>query len=241
VPPKKLRAKVGGDVKFEAAGQTGLNYFVNLGNLKPHESVLDVGCGVGRMAIPLTRYLSNQGEYYGFDVRRELVQWCQNNVTPRFPNFHFELSDIYNGTYNPASTCQPNSYVFPYSDQKFDFIFLMSVFTHMRPDDVDHYFSEIVRVIKPGGRTLISYYILNEESKALMNQGLATFDFKYSVESCFTIDEAFPENAIAYNEKSVLDLYEKYGFDLCGPIRYGSWAGRKNVITSQDLIIAVKR
>jgi hypothetical protein len=111
----------------------------------------------------------------------------------------------------------------------------------MRPDDVDHYFSEIVRVIKPGGRTLISYYILNEESKALMNQGLATFDFKYSVESCFTIDEAFPENAIAYNEKSVLDLYEKYGFDLCGPIRYGSWAGRKNVITSQDLIIAVKR
>jgi len=241
VPPKRLRSGVGGDKAFDAVGTKLFKHFVDLGNLKPHESVLDVGCGVGRMAIPLTRYLSRQGEYHGFDIRRELVQWCQDNVTPRFPNFHFELSDIYNTSYNPTGTCQASSYMFLYSDKKFDFIFLTSLFTHMLPDDVDHYFSEIARVIKPGGRTMITYFILNEESRALMNQGLAIWDFKYPVESCFTVNEAVPEEAIAYNEKVVLDLYEKYGFDLSGPIRYGSWPGRVNTLIGQDLVIAVKR
>jgi hypothetical protein len=111
----------------------------------------------------------------------------------------------------------------------------------MLPAGVDHYFFEIARVIKPGGRTLITYFILNEESKALMNQGRARFDFKYPVESCFTAYEAVPENAIAYNEKAVLELYEKYGFDLSGPIRYGSWPGRTNYRSARDLVIAVKR
>jgi ubiquinone/menaquinone biosynthesis C-methylase UbiE len=111
----------------------------------------------------------------------------------------------------------------------------------MLPADVDHYFSEIARVIKPGGRTLSTYFIFNEESKALMDKGLAKIDFKYPVESCYTVNEAVPEEAIAYNEKPVLDLYEKYGFDLSGPIRYGFWPGRTNYLSFQDLIIAVKR
>jgi SAM-dependent methyltransferase len=241
VPPRKERIQVGGDKNFDAVGKAFLNYFVDLGNLKPHESVLDVGCGVGRMAIPLTRYISRQGEYCGFDISREAIQWCRNNITPRFPNFNFELSDIYNTMYNPAGRWQDTSYIFPYSDKKFDFIFLTSVFTHMLPAGVEHYFSEIARVIKPGGTAMITYFILNEESKALMNQGLAAKDFKHPVESCFTANEAVPEHAIAYNEKAVLDLYEKYRFDLSGPIRYGSWPGRTSHLTFQDLVFATKR
>jgi len=241
VPPRKYRILMGGDKNFDAVGKQFFNYFVELGNLKPHESVLDVGCGVGRMAIPLTRYLSAQGEYCGFDINREAIQWCRKNITPRFPNFNFELSDSYNTMYNPAGRCQDTSYIFPYSDKKFDFIFLTSVFTHMLPAGVEHYFSEIARVIKPGGTTMITYFILNEESKALMKQGLAAKDFKHPVESCFAANAAVPEHAIAYNEKAVLDLYEKYRFDLSGPIRYGSRPGRTSHLSFQDLVLATKR
>jgi SAM-dependent methyltransferase len=112
--PEKEKIRVGSDKDFNAVGEEFFNFFVELGNLKPHESALDVGCGVWRMAIPLTRYLSKRGEYCGFDIRREAVRWCRNNITPYFPNFHFELSDLYNTDYNPASTCQASSYVFPY-------------------------------------------------------------------------------------------------------------------------------
>ena len=112
----------------------------------------------------------------------------------------------------------------------------------MRPADVDtYYFSEIARVIKPGGRTLITYFILNDESKALMNRGLSQLTSSIRSSLCFTVSEALPERAIAYNEKPVLDLYEKYGFSIYGPIRYGSWAGRTNYLTFQDLVIAIKR
>lgn len=55
-----------------------------------------MGCGIGRMAIPLTEYLSEEGSYEGFDVVRRGVKWCQENITTRCPNFRFRLADVYN-------------------------------------------------------------------------------------------------------------------------------------------------
>ena len=41
-----------------------------------------------------------------------------------------------------------------------DVAFLTSVFTHMLPEDVEHYLDELARVLKPGGRTLITWFLL---------------------------------------------------------------------------------
>ena len=38
--------------------------------LSPDHRVLDIGCGTGRMAIPLTSFLSKKGSYEGFDIVR---------------------------------------------------------------------------------------------------------------------------------------------------------------------------
>ena len=43
---------------------------------RPGERVLDVGCGIGRMARPLAGYLTGDGSYDGFDVNREGIRWC---------------------------------------------------------------------------------------------------------------------------------------------------------------------
>ena len=48
--------------------------------------MLDVGCGTGRMAVPLTGYLSDE-EYEGFDLMPEVIEWCQENITPDIPTF----------------------------------------------------------------------------------------------------------------------------------------------------------
>jgi 2-polyprenyl-3-methyl-5-hydroxy-6-metoxy-1,4-benzoquinol methylase len=56
VPP---RSKVFvGAGEFVAVGQGFRQHFIEQGKLLPHEAVLDVGCGIGRMAVPLTDYLT---------------------------------------------------------------------------------------------------------------------------------------------------------------------------------------
>ena len=65
----------------------------------PHERVLEVGCGIGRMAVPLTGYLSG-GEYEGFDGMPKAIEWCQENISSEYPKFRFQVADVYNKKYN---------------------------------------------------------------------------------------------------------------------------------------------
>ncbi|MFQ5776715.1 MAG: class I SAM-dependent methyltransferase, partial [Terriglobia bacterium] len=95
-PPRSLQI-IGGEC-FEEIGQAFFGYFLRLCGLQPSEKVLEVGCGVGRMAVPLTRYLDSGGSYEGFDVAVDEVRWCQKNISTRYPRFHFHVSDVFNGT-----------------------------------------------------------------------------------------------------------------------------------------------
>src|SRR5262249_46340342 len=73
VPPRDLELSVGGE--FRAVGDEFFAYFVDLGRLRPTDRVLDVGCGIGRMAVPLTRYLTAAGRYDGFDITARSIAW----------------------------------------------------------------------------------------------------------------------------------------------------------------------
>lgn len=78
--------------------------------------MLDVGCGSGRMALPLTGYLNSEGRYAGFDISQKAIAWCQEHITSAHPNFQFEVSDIYNSLYNPKGKYQSLDFRFPYPD-----------------------------------------------------------------------------------------------------------------------------
>jgi len=239
IPPKSMIFV--GDGDFEKTGQEFKKYFVELARLQTDNRVLDVGSGIGRMAIPLTNYLSKHGEYWGFDIVKEGVLWCQHRISPKFRNFHFLHSDVYNKGYNPNGKVRAQDFRFPFDDAYFDFIYLASVFTHMLPLDLEHYLSEISRVLKNGGKCLITFFLLNEESEKLIQSGRSTLDFKYKIEDCLTTNENVPESAIAYNEEFVKLLFKKYGLNIVQPINYGSWCKRDRFISYQDMIIATKR
>ena len=238
IPPR--RKTFVGDGDFKKIGENFLRYFIELGALKPNDRVLDVGCGIGRMAIPLTKYLNQMGSYEGFDIILDEINWCKENISTKYPNFHFQLADIFNKNYNPKGKLNANGYKFPYEDESFDFVFLTSVFTHMLPKDVDHYLSEIARVIKRNKRCLLTFFLLNKESYKLINIKKSSLNFKYEFGNYKTIDPNIPEIAISYDESFIIDLIKKNGLKIIKPIYYGSWCGREDFLSFQDIIIVSK-
>jgi SAM-dependent methyltransferase len=226
----------GGD--FQAQGDLHLRFFVDLGGLTPDDAVLDVGCGIGRMAVPLTHYLGPAGGYRGFDIVPQGIAWCQQHITPRYPAFQFELADIRNRTYNPRGRLAARDYVFPYADAAFDFQLSVSVFTHMLADDVTHYVAQIARVLKPGAHCLNTFFLLTDEAWQLVRTGAGTQDFRYPIGPAWAVSKVEPEKAIAYPEEWVRALFAAHGLEVVEPVHYGSWCGRDPFVAYQDMVVA---
>jgi SAM-dependent methyltransferase len=213
-----------------------MGHVITLTQLRPEDRVLDVGCGSGRMAVPLTEYLTT-GSYEGFDITADTVKWCQKKITPAFPNFRFRLVDVYNKTFNPNGSLRGSEFRFPCLEASFDVVFLASVFTHMLPADVDHYLAEIRRVLKPGGRCLATFFILTPESRELIREKPGPLTFRHDRDGCWINRRDFPEMAVAYSERAVREAFTKHGFAL-DPVHWGSWCGRKDFLSYQEIVVA---
>ena len=232
-PPLRLGFVGSGD--FRTAGDEFRELFVSLGGLRPDEDVLDVGSGVGRGAIGLTGWL--QGRYEGIDVVRRGIEWCQQAITPRYPNFHFQVADVYNRHYNPVGRFSAGEYRFPFDDHSFDFVLLTSVFTHLLPADRDNYISEIARVLRPKGRCFATFFLLNSEARPSLQGARSQLNFRFSRPGYWTDNERIPEAAVAYEEADVQEELERSGLRIA-KVRYGVWSGRDDGVGWQDVVVA---
>ncbi|MEA2174987.1 MAG: hypothetical protein QOD00_2579 [Blastocatellia bacterium] len=224
---------------FKAQGDEFLKIFQDVCGLQPDEAILDVGCGIGRKTLPLTQYLGAQGRYEGIDITRAGIEWCQEKITPDYPNFHFQHIDVLNQLYNPQGRILPGDYQFPFEDESFDFVTLGSVFTHMFAPELTNYLAQVNRVLKRGGRCQITYFLLNDESLRLVATGRSTIDFKFAYDVYRIASQESPEGAVAYNEQWIRDLYSSTGLQI-RRLDYGSWCGRERYLSYQDLILAIK-
>jgi SAM-dependent methyltransferase len=225
-----------GQGDFRAAGTEFRRHFVELGGLQPHHDVLDVGSGIGRMAFGLADWLT--GRYEGFDVVPDAVDWCQRRITPRHPNFRFQLADIRNSEYNPRGRVEADEYRFPYDDGSFDFAFLTSVFTHMLPPAVDNYLAELGRVVRGGGRLFATYYLVDDHSRARLDESYPNLRFDHG--DYVTSEPGRPEAAVGLLENWVRRAHERHGLPIEG-IFGGRWCGRERATSYQDIVISVAR
>ncbi|PCI24765.1 SAM-dependent methyltransferase [Candidatus Peregrinibacteria bacterium] len=235
-PPKRLNFV--GSSEFKKVGEEFVDYFIRLGGLKPSDTVLDIGSGIGRMAIPLKEYLKD-GKYYGFDIDKRGVEWCQQNISKVSPNFHFEYVDIYNKYYNQSGKIQAHEFVFPYADNTFTFIFATSVFTHMMPNQIDQYFSEIRRVLKPGGTCFFTWFSIDKEADANIQNKTSFCDLRYKYNDyCFYSHKNSPEAEIGYTEDWICNALKQIDCHKDLKIHHGSWAQRKEQFSYQDIFIS---
>lgn len=235
VPPLGLHPVGNGD--YRTVGQEFFRYFTTFGELTPKDRVLEIGCGTGRMALPLTRYLDG-GTYDGFDIAKPAISWCRYVYGRRYSHFHFHYADIRSDLYNRRGREQAETFQLPFPDNAFDFVFLTSVFTHMLPHAVQNYLAEIRRVMKPGGRCLITFFLITPESEHLMQTGGADIEFTGTENVYYVADPEHVEAAVAYPEEVVRDYFRQHGLQIAEPIRYGSWCGRKDGLSFQDIVLA---
>jgi SAM-dependent methyltransferase len=231
---------------FESRGDALVKTLADLADMTPSSRVLDVGCGVGKLAIAMTHYLDKDGSYEGLDIVPEAIEWCKKQIVGPYGNMHFTLADVYNKEYNPKGRVQPTDYRFPYDDETFDVVALYSVFTHMLPADVDQYVGEIARVLKMNGRIFATYFIINPESQRMMRSSGCAMQFKRNLGSYCIQNGRVPELAVAYNEDYIRELHAKHGFS--SPKIYdGTWCGRAGYwpggsgFGDQDVLVAIKQ
>jgi SAM-dependent methyltransferase len=233
-PPRRLDFV--GHSDYVATGDEFLEHFVTLGGLQPGERVLDVGCGIGRMARPLAGYLSAQGSYEGIDVNREGIGWCRRRYR-RHPNFHFRVADLYNAKYNPGGAHSTVDYRFPFDDGAFDFVIFTSVFTHLLEAEAEHELLEAARVLAPGGRLFATFFLLNDTSRAHIAKGEAGLPFLDPEGRVAIVSEEVPEEAVAFDDEWVFRTLRDQKLELTG-LHPGSWCGREEFVSFQDIVVA---
>jgi SAM-dependent methyltransferase len=214
-----------------------------LANVGSDSRVLEIGCGLGRLASALRRVLTD-GEYVGVDVVEHKIAFLSNRLTTRAPQFKFSHLNVANAMYNPAGEIGSDDVSLPCADDWADATVAMAVLTHLLPNALDSYLEEIARVLRPGGRFIASLYILDyyESTRRRPDRySLPEFSFEYPVADApgfRTSDADCPERMLAIQLDHLTKRANRYGLTLFERPRPGSWSGiTDGWTTGQDLVV----
>jgi SAM-dependent methyltransferase len=236
LPPLRLQTSGAGD--FRKTGDDLLRLLIGLGGLRQSDRVLDIGCGIGRVAIPLTHYLRPPASYDGFDVMPSAIRWCQRHLAPRNPHFRFHLVAVGNSEYRPRGAAA-SEFRFPFPNSSFDFVFATSVFTHLTGEEIRHYVGESARVLASGGRLLATFFLLNDASTSML-PALGRFSFPVARGATRLLDADNPGVGVAIEEGRVMRWMRDAGLNV-QRVEYGAWSiGGPDAPTFQDVIVCVR-
>lgn len=145
LPPAELRYRVGGSPdaeEFVAIGKTCANdiqaALQSVGReLASFNHILDFGCGCGRTLVHM-KNLAPDAEFDGIDIDANAIAWCKRNLS--FANFKLSKE-------TPPIDYAPDT---------FDFIYVISVFTHLDEDYQFRWLEELQRIAKPGALVVLT-------------------------------------------------------------------------------------
>ncbi len=122
----------------------------SLGKISPGSTLLDLGCGAGFDLFVASKLVGGNGRLCGIDLTEEMVQMARENLT---------LAGVVG-----VEIKKVDSESIPYDDQSFDVVISNGVI-NLSPDKQTT-FSEISRVLKPGGKLQFADVVLENELPA---------------------------------------------------------------------------
>jgi ubiquinone/menaquinone biosynthesis C-methylase UbiE len=112
---------------------------LELAGLKTGESVLDVGCGTGTLAIAAKRHVGSAGNVYGIDASPEMIVRAQEKAKKSAAEVTFRNAFVEN---------------LPFPDATFDVVLSTTMLHHLPDKARRQCLREVSRVLKPAGRFL---------------------------------------------------------------------------------------
>jgi len=214
-----------------------------LETIEPGMRVLDFGCGCGRVALPMLERLGESGSLVGVDIIPDMIEFCDQQIVPHFPNSEFFQLQAKNSHYkswtkSESQNVKSISSLSDFNSASFDLIFAFSVFTHLNTADTKAYLKEIAALLKPGGKALLSALFINHSSRIGNKLKLSNVPFGRGI---FRNKDIYFSSlrdklaSVGFRESTFIELSVEAGFEVC-QIDYGSWPGRKNRASGQDII-----
>ncbi len=185
-PPLSLRPYVGPLNDHSYDNPTGAPLFPDL-PLEAYDSVFDFGCGCGRLARQLLQMHSRPRSYVGVDLNAKLIAWCKEALAPCDSGFRFHHQNVYSAGFNPGG--RDRSAAFPVADSSVSLLLAWSVFTHVLEDQAEFYLREVVRVLRPGGILLSTWFLFDKTEYPMMQ------DFQ----NALFINDSDPSNAVIFD------------------------------------------
>ncbi len=158
LPPRALRFGSGPmqtNGEYLAAAVEAVRTLENFCGLARNDTVLDIGCGQGRLLIGIIRRLGAVRRYVGLDVHEPSLVWMRQNLQPIAPWAELHRLDYRNERYNPKGSRD----IPPSLHGTFDRIVLYSVFSHMRLTDIAVYSRFIRDRLADQGRVLLTVFV----------------------------------------------------------------------------------
>ena len=113
-----------------------------------------------------------------------------------------------------------------------------SLYTHLLPAETRNYLRETARVLRSGGRCLVTFFVVDPEAERLMANDLSSIAFR-PYEGCRVRDVQVPAAAVAYDDHVVTEMFAEVGLRI-DDVRHGVWCGRLVGTSYQDLVLAVR-
>lgn len=130
-----------------------------LASLKKGETVLDLGSGAGIDCFLAAQEVGPEGKVIGVDMTPEMLEKARLNVNKsNYKNIEFRLGEIEN---------------LPVADGIIDIV-ISNCVINLAPDK-DRVFSEAFRVLKPGGRIMVSDIVLLRELPQIIQNNISTY------------------------------------------------------------------
>jgi ubiquinone/menaquinone biosynthesis C-methylase UbiE len=201
------------------------------GQLNMQHSVLDFGCGTGRVLAGLQKTCRHA---VGFDICNRFLEYCQQY---QLATHH---ADVYHEEFNPKGTVDPDTEYLPFKENSFDRVTCVAVMNHQSIENAVRIIKESLRVVKRGGKIIMTAFLLNAQSRTQLQYGNCALQFQEKTPEWWVANASRPYLNCALDETIIRRTIVENKGQIVEPILYGQWRNMNHAPTGHDLLVIRK-